>query len=116
MWEVSNLPENVDSDDSQHQFSYFPVRSLLFFRLGFGADRLQLLQHESVEDEYQDQWNGKAQDKGVHGEGEPVRFHEALIARCHVSALCTRRGRPHNVTRLLTLRIDWNCRGVKDNW
>lgn len=111
-----SLPKNVDSDDSQHQFSYFPVRSLLFFRLRLGTNRLQLSQHECVEDEYQAQWNGEAQEKGVHGEGEPVGFHEAFVAACHVSTFCTRRRRPHNVTRLFTLGIDWDCRGIKDNW
>lgn len=111
-----NLPENVDSNDSQHEFSYFPMRSLLFFRLGLGTDRLQLPQHESVEDEYQAQRNGEAQDEGVHGEGEAVGLHETFVTSCHVPALGTRRRRPHNVAWLFTFGVDGNRRRIKDNW
>lgn len=116
MWDERSLPENVDSNDSQHQFSHFPMRSLLFFRLWLGTDRLQLSQHEGVEDEYQAQWNGEAQDEGVHGEGEAVGLHEAVVASRHVPALGARRRRPHDVARLFTFGVDWNRRRVKDNW
>lgn len=66
---VGKPAENVDRDHGQHELRHFTMRSFLLLRLVLRAHRLQLPDHEEVEDQYEDERDGEAQDERVQGEG-----------------------------------------------
>lgn len=61
--------QNVHRDHGEHEFRHFAMRSFLLLRLVLRPDRLQFPDHQEVEDQYQDQRDGEAQDERVQGEG-----------------------------------------------